>query len=258
LACVLLTGLAAAEEGYKASVTSEVKLTDEFVRLAAQSAGGAVPDLTAADLRVEPVNAVVYWTHGKLRMDSTIPLSGVVVTTLVDFDAQQYIVVNHQLRLAWAVSFASFKELEKELGLPVDYPDEVFLMWDDVQASLRALPHMQVRDLGTKQINGETCRGLAFSGRIEDVVKADGFTPVQTIAPLKDLHGKWTGEYWLAERLGLPVKMDMRMLGVQYVWTVDRVEPWTPIEYLLRVPPGYRTEEVPASLIVQALTLQSH
>jgi hypothetical protein len=247
--------IAYAEDGYRAKFTISITISDEFAAQVKKAGGKAAQDITAADLEVQPLIGNTYFTRTAMRVDYPLAGSNMIVSTLVDFNREKYTLVNHALRSAWEVDFATFREMDEEIGMPVSYPEQVFCRWQDIEDSIKALPGAKVTRLGVKKVAGESCQGLRFSVKLEDVFKADGFAPMGNVAPVRDIKGPWLGEFWISERFGLPVTMKMDMLGVEYKWELDTISDWTPIDALFQIPRGYTVHTLSAGEMVKALSL---
>lgn len=251
---------ASAEQGYRAKFTSTITITSEFDKLlqAAAAKAHGKPDAMsepASNMEIDPVIGNLYFTRSKIRLDYEIRLNGMVVTTIVDLAAKKYIILNHARREAYTVDFAALADLDQAIGFPVSYPDQMFGRWHDLQQQLNAIPSFKMKDLGVKKIAGETCRGVAISANLADVFKADGYTPLANIPPITDIKGKWSGEFWMSDRLGLPVTMDMHLLGVHSKWELSQIEEWRAIDALLSVPREYVVHPIGASEMIQSLSL---
>ena len=249
-----------AEQGYRAKFTNTIIITSEFDKLlqASLTKSHVKPDEKvepASSMTIVPILGSLYFTTRKFRVDYTIPQNGTVVTTIVDLDAGKYMVVNHALREAYSMDLSSFNDLDSAIGLPVGYPDQMFCRWQDVQQRLKAIPSAKLKDLGQKKVAGELCHGLACSMNLTDVFKADGYTPLESVPPITEIKGKWSGEFWLSERLGLPMRMEMNLLGVKSKWELSDIEDWQAIDALLRVPREYKVHSITASEMISALTL---
>lgn len=244
-----------AAEGYRSKFTITITIGDDFVARMKKAGGKGNEDITASDLEIQPLYGNTYLSDQALRVDYALSGSGLVVSTLVDFERKKYILVHHALRTAWEVDFDSFQEMDLQIGIPVSYPEQVFCRWQDIERNMQALPGVKIRQLGLKKVAGEQCQGLRFSARLEDVFKADGFAPMDNITPVHDITGPWLGEFWVSERFGLPVTMKMDMLGVEYKWELDEIEVWEPIDALLQIPRGYRVQSLSATQMIEALSL---
>lgn len=253
---------AAAEQGYRAKFTSTITITEEFDKLsraASAKARGSEQDgdvPLASSMNIEPVVGNLYYTRDKFRVDYLIPQNGMVVTTIVDLQQHKYIIVNHAQRAAYAMDFASFADMDLDIGLPVSYPDQMFCRWHDVQQHLGAIASTKLKELGQKKIAGTICRGLAYTANLSDVFKADGYTPLASIPPITEIKGLWRGEFWLSEQLGLPVKMRLNLLGVQSQWELSEIEVWQPIDALLCVPREYAVHAITAGEMIRSLSLR--
>jgi hypothetical protein len=251
---------AAAEQGYRAKITNTITITSEFDKLLQASLAkkhGKPDSMTelASSLTIDPVMGNLYFTRNKFRVDYTVPQNGMVITTIVDSTSGKYIVVNHTFREAFSMDLAAFSEMDNVIGLPVGYPDQMFCRWQDVLQHLKAISSAKVKDLGSKKVAGESCHGLACSVDLVDVFKADGYTPFSSIAPITDIKGKWKGEFWLSDRLGLPMVMDTNLLGVRSKWELYGIEEWRPVDALLCVPREYKVHSITAAEMIKALSL---
>lgn len=251
---------ALAEQGYRAKFTNTITITSEFDKLlqASLAKSHVKPDESAepaSSMTVVPIVGNLYFTRNKFRVDYTVPQNGMVITSIVDLISGKYIVINHSMREAFSMDLASFSEMDKEIGLPVGYPDQMFCRWQDVQQRLKAIPSAKLKDLGQKKVAGELCHGLACSMNLADVFKADGYTPLENIAPITEIKGKWSGVFWLSERLGLPMTMETNLLGVQSKWELSGIEDWQAIDALLCVPREYKVHPITASEMIATLSL---
>lgn len=251
---------AAAEQGYRAKFTNTIVITSEFDKLlqASMAKKHVKPDEAdkqASSMTIVPIEGNLYFTAKKFRVDYTVPQNGMVITSIVDLNSGKYMVVNHMLREAYSMDLASFAEMDSVIGLPVGYPDQMFCRWEDVQQRLKTIPSAKLKDLGQKKVSGELCHGLACSMNLTDVFKADGYTPLVDVPPITEIKGRWSGEFWLSERLGLPMLMEMNLLGVKSKWELSALEDWQAIDALLCVPREYKVHSITASEMISALSL---
>ncbi len=250
-----LPASAQAESGHKARFVSTVTLKEGYFEAVNKAAGTVAEKLLASDMVFEPHTGTVFITPSKLRLDSLMVAGNTVVTTLLDFKSQQYLILDHTRQTAWAMDFSSFEQLESEIGLPIGYPEQMFCRWPDIERELLELSGAKLKRLGSRTIAGETCHGFRISTQLTDVFKADGFTPSDGIPPLKEIKGLWIGEFWVSSRFNLPVTMKLSFLGIDYGWELTGIEDWTVVEALLALPRGYKAQPISAEEMVQALSL---
>lgn len=251
---------AAAEQGYRAKFTNTIVITSEFDKLlqASLAKSHVKHDATAqppSSISIVPIEGNLYFTANKFRVDYTVPQNGMVVTSIVDLKSGKYTILNHALREAYSMDLASFSEMDSTIGLPVGYPDQMFCRWEDVQQRLKLIPSAKIKDLGEKTVAGEPCHGLACSMNLSDVFKADGYTPLESIPPITEIKGQWSGVFWLSKRLGLPMLMETNLFGVKSKWELSGIEDWQAIDALLCVPREYKVHSITASEMISALSL---
>jgi len=229
-------------DGWRASYTITMQFGDEFIKLM-QKQAGQTAELTVDDLEMLPVSGMLYFDRQRLRMDMTIPYTSEILSSIVDQPAKTLYLVNHAARSVWAFDLSAYIADYESQGLPVMNPDQIFLHWEDVQRILDATPGIKSAALGAKQINGRACHGLKFAGRIEDVLKSSSVLALPNLPVLKDVTGMWSGEYWIDDEHGLPVRQSMKMLGMTYMWDISDLKPQPSVGALLGIPRGYHVEQ---------------
>ena len=100
---------------------------------------------------------------------------------------------------------------------------QLFFSWQDAEDMIENLPGATVARLGQQKIAGQPCHGLRFKADLARMVKAQGISALPGQPALTDLCGPWTGEIWISDSLGLPLKLVTRMIGMEYVWEITEV-----------------------------------
>lgn len=244
LLAALFPGWALAADGHQAKFTITATFGDEFYKRMAKETGQTLDQIERTDFNLQPVNGVLYFTSGRIRMDLNIGQGVGILTEIIDQDSGEILLINHSAATAWRMKYRDLIEQYRAMGLPVNSPEKLFFTWEDAQEMIEALPGATVAKLGAKQIAGQACHGLRFKADLAKVVKAQGISALPGQPALTDLSGKWTGEIWVADKLRLPLKLNMQMIGMDYTWEISDVQDWRVIEALLAIPPGYHVEDV--------------
>jgi hypothetical protein len=230
---------AAEEAGYQAKFRITMTFSNEFYKtIEADSQTGS--DSGWGEIDLEPVTGNLYYTGKLLRMDMSVGPAGLSVSSIVDRPANIMYMVDHSTTTAWSLDLAAYEQQYAQSGLPLLNPEQVFAHWDEVYEILKATPGIKAKDLGSKTIDGRKCHGLSFSCRIEDVLKADAVSLLPQLQPLHNMQGKWSGEFWLDEKIGLPLLLTEDMLGAQFRWELSELTEAPLSSALFKIPRGYK------------------
>jgi len=237
-------GIALAAEGHQAKFTITAKFGDEYFKRMAKATGQKLEEIQRSNFDLSPVNGILYFTPSCLRMDLQVGQGIGILTEIVDQNSKEIILVNHATQSAWRMSYEAMLSQYRQMGLPVTSPEKLFFSWEDAQSMIEAIPGATVSKLGQQQLAGQPCHGLRFKADLAKMVKAQGISALPNQPAVTDLSGPWMGEIWIADKLGLPMKLTTQMIGMDYTWEITEVNDWKPIAALLAIPPGYHVEEV--------------
>jgi len=233
-----------AEPGYHAKFVISMSLGQEFFSRLAKETGKKPSELDSMGFDIAPTPGNAYFTATKMRTDIEAGGAG-MVSSLVDSESREFFLLDHSRRIAWRMDLSEYAKTLGDSGGALLDPERAFSQWDDTLAYLKSIPGAKVRDLGKGTEAGMACRGVRVEARLADTLKAQGVTPLPDMPVLHDLSGNWSGEFWVAEGLQLPLRMKINILGIELTWRTESVDKVADLGPLLRVPPGYRIEPLP-------------
>jgi hypothetical protein len=194
---------------------------------------------------IPALHGMMYWNDQQLRFDVIGNPGLPPVSIIYDYRAQTIYEVDHSRRKAFMRSMSEFNDMLGPLATGFDSPERILFSWQQVE-QLRTLDGVGYRDLGRETIDGYPSRGVFMSFDMRKLAaNPELASETLGLAELAKLIPKFETKTWVADKLELPLLMEVDMGLMRITMRLKDIKDLEAGPVFFMVPTNYKVEDAP-------------